>query len=257
MRAILGMFIAIVSAMAVASPAYAHFQMIIPLTDIVSSSDSKEISLRIMFAHPMEGESMDMAKPAAFGVLVGGKKQDLLGTLQSMEYKGHSAFRAAYKVNRPGDLVFYVEPTPYWEPGESIMIVHYTKVVVNALGLEAGWDKEVGFKTEIVPLVRPYGLWAGNIFSGIVKREGKPVPYADVEVEYFNEDGKVKPPADAFITQVLKADGNGVFSYAMPRAGWWGFAALSEGDKKMKSPDGKEVPVELGAVIWVRTTEIK
>lgn len=257
MRALSCLFAALVIIMTGASPASAHFQMVIPSTDVVSASDSKEISLRIMFTHPMEGQAMDMAKPAAFGVLVGGKKQDLLGTLQPMQYQGHSAFRATYKINRPGDHVFYVEPTPYWEPGESIMIVHYTKVVVDALGLEEGWDKEVGLKTEIVPLVRPYGLWAGNIFSGIVKKDGKPVPYAHVEVEYFNEDGKVKPPSDPFITQVLKADGNGVFSYAMPRAGWWGFAALSEGDKKMKSPDGKEVPVELGAVIWVRTTEMK
>jgi len=257
MKALSCLLAALVITMAVATPANAHFQMIIPSTDIVSASDSREISLKVMFTHPMEGQAMDMAKPAAFGVLVGGKKQDLLGALQPMEYKGHSAFRATYKINRPGDHIFYVEPTPYWEPGESIMIVHYTKVVVDALGLEEGWDKEVGLKTEIVPLVRPYGLWAGNIFSGMVKKDGKPMPYADVEVEYFNEDGKVKPPSDPFVTQVLKADGNGVFSYSMPRAGWWGFAALSEGDKKMKSPDGKEVPVELGALIWVRTIEMK
>jgi cobalt/nickel transport protein len=170
-----------------------------------------------------------------------------------MEFREHAAFKAAYKIKRPGDHVFYVEPTPYWEPAESLMIVHYTKVVVNALGLELGWDEELGLKTEIVPLVRPYGLWAGNEFRGIVKKDGKPVPFAEVEVEYFNEDGKIKPPADPFITQVIKADANGVFSYAMPRAGWWGFAALSEGDEKMKNPEGEDVPVEIGAVMWVRT----
>jgi cobalt/nickel transport protein len=42
----------------------------------------------------------------------------------------------------------------------------------------------------------------------------------------------------------------------MPRAGWWGFAALLDGEK-MDGPKGKPVDVELGALIWVRTVDIK
>jgi cobalt/nickel transport protein len=246
--AFLFMFMAVIAA-----PAYAHFQMIVPSTEIVSTKDSKEISLKLLFAHPMEGPAMDMAKPVAFGVLAGGEKRNLLETIEPTEYRGHSAFKTTYEIKRPGDHIFYVEPAPYWEPAEGVMIVHYTKVIVNAMGLEEGWDSEVGLKTEIVPLARPYGLWAGNEFRGIVKKDGQAVPFAKVEVEYYNEDGAIKAPADPFVTQVIKADNNGVFSYAMPRAGWWGFAALSEGNTKIKSPEGEEVPVESGAVIWVRT----
>ncbi|RJP72029.1 MAG: DUF4198 domain-containing protein [Candidatus Abyssobacteria bacterium SURF_17] len=253
MKAFFRTLVGLVLVFAAVNSAYAHFQMIVPSTEIVTPTDDKEIALKLMFIHPMEGHAMDMAKPTAFGVLVGGQKHNLLESIEPMEFREHAAFKAAYKIKRPGDHVFYVEPTPYWEPAESLMIVHYTKVVVNALGLELGWDEELGLKTEIVPLVRPYGLWAGNEFRGIVKKDGKPVPFAEVEVEYFNEDGKIKPPADPFITQVIKADANGVFSYAMPRAGWWGFAALSEGDEKMKNPEGEDVPVEIGAVMWVRT----
>ncbi|MBI5116015.1 DUF4198 domain-containing protein, partial [Candidatus Poribacteria bacterium] len=62
------------------SPAYAHFQMIVPSTEIVSPTDGKEISLKLLFAHPMEGHAMDMAKPAAFGVIAAGEKQNLLET---------------------------------------------------------------------------------------------------------------------------------------------------------------------------------
>jgi cobalt/nickel transport protein len=237
--------------------AYAHFQMIIPSTDIVSPTGSKDITLRLMFIHPMEGHAMEMGKPVAFGVLVDGKKQDLLKSLAQNPYKGHSAFESSYKIKRPGDHIFYVEPAPYWEPAEGLMIVHNTKVVVNAFGLEEGWDAELGSEMEIVPLVRPYGLWAGNLFRGIVKKNGKPLPFSEVEVEYFNENGAVKPPANAFITQVVKADSNGVFSYAMPLAGWWGFAALSESEHKMKGPEGEEVPVEVGGVMWVHTAEMK
>ena len=43
----------------------------------------------------------------------------------------------------------------------------------------------------------------------------------------------------------------------MPQAGWWSFAALVEGDKKMKNPEGKEVGVELGGLIWVKTYDMK
>ena len=105
-------------------------------------------------------------------------------------------------------------------------------------------------------MVRPYGLWTGNLFQGIVKKNGTPVPFAEVEVEWRN-DGTIVAPFDPYITQVIKADSNGAFSYVMPKAGWWGFAALIEGDQKMKNPEGKEVPVEEGALIWVNTRDMK
>ena len=235
---------------------WAHFGMIIPSDDIVGKTDKKTITLDIKFIHPFEGDYMNMAMPKAFGVFVDGKKQDLLKTLKKKEVKKFSTWEASYQIRRPGNYTFFVEPEPYWEPAEESFIVHYTKVMVNALGLEEGWDKEIGLKTEIVPLTRPYGLWTGNVFQGTVKVDGKPVPYAEVEVEYYNEGGKIKAPADPYITQVVKADQNGVFTYAMPKAGWWGFAALNTADYKMKH-DGKEYPVELGAVLWVKTRDMK
>jgi len=240
-------------------PALAHFQMLIPSRDVVGADDSKTIVLNLLFAHPMEGHLMNMAKPAAFGVSVrGGEPLDLLGTLEEKKVGSHSTWTTSYRIRRPGDHVFFVEPAPYWEPAEDCFIIHYTKVVVNAMGLEEGWDVDLGLTTEIVPLVRPYGLWAGNIFRGIVKLDGEAVPYAEIEVEYYNEPGKpaVKPPTDAHITQVIKANAHGEFSYAMPKAGWWGFAALSEADFTIEH-DGEPKPVELGAVMWVHTDEMK
>jgi len=245
----------------ISSAAYAHFQMIIPSDEMVSQGESREVSLDVRFTHPFEGHGMNMERPSQFGVLVGGKKIDLLNTLKEVKVKDRSgknftAFTGKYKIERPGDHIFYVEPKPYWEPEEETFIVHYTKVVVNSLGMEEGWDEEVGLKTEIVPLTRPYGLWAGNVFQGIVKLNGKPVPYAVVEVEYFNDEAKIKAPADPMITQVIKADANGVFTYAMPKAGWWGFAALNTDENTMKH-DGKDYPVEIGAVLWVKTYPMK
>jgi cobalt/nickel transport protein len=239
---------------------------VIPSHDIVGQEDDKKLNVQVKFIHPMEMHYMEMAKPKQFGVVHKGKKEDLLAGLKEAKGKApdqkesFTFWTADYAIRRPGDYLFYVEPTPYWEPAEDCFIVHYTKVCVQALGLEQGWDEPVGLETEIVPLTRPYGLWTGNLFTGQVLLKGKPVPGAEVEVEYLNESpgnkAIVKAPADAYVRQVVKADGNGVFSYAMPRAGWWGFAALSEADWKLKQGN-EEKGVEIGAVIWVRTRDMK
>jgi cobalt/nickel transport protein len=52
------------------------------------------------------------------------------------------------------------------------------------------------------------------------------------------------------ITQSLKADDSGIFTYAAPEAGWWGFAALNPAGYQLKE-NGQDKDVELGAVIWV------
>lgn len=239
------------------APTSAHFGCIIPSNDIVNNKDDKDITLYVKFFHPMEGEYMNMEKPKQFGVYFNGKKNDLTDNLKEKKTNDCTTWEAVYKVKRPGDYTFYLEPKPYWEPAEDCFIVHYTKTCIDAFGLEEGWDEELDLETEIIPLTRPYGLWTGNIFSGIVKVDGEPVPYAEVEVEYYNKEGKIVPPKDAYITQVIKADKNGVFSYAMPKSGWWGFAALNEASWKLKGPDGEEKPVEIGAVYWVQTRDMK
>lgn len=256
----------LVTLLLAATPALAHFGAIIPALDIVRQDDSRSLNLQVKFLHPMEGHSMEMARPKAFGVVHGGVKTDLSQTLQaarsnsSDQGEGVTFWTIQYQIRRPGDYTFYLQPAPYWEPAEDKFIVHYTKVCVNALGLEQGWDEPVGLETEIVPLTRPYGLWTGNLFSGRVLLQGKPVPHAEVEVEYLNESADnptiVRAPADPFVTQVVKADGNGVFHYAMPRTGWWGFAALSAAPWTLNH-QGESKAVEIGAVFWVHTREMK
>jgi cobalt/nickel transport protein len=243
---------AIVACFAVAAPASAHFQQIIPSNDV--PANGSKVSIEMLFTHPMErGPVMEMKKPKRFGAKIAGKTIDLSSSLKSIRKGGKTGWTATHDLKQPGAAVFFVEPQPYWEPGEGKYIIHYSKVIVDAFASGKGWDAMVGLPVEIEPLVRTTGVWSGNIFRGIVRHNGKPVPFAEIEVEFVN-DGSVKAPNDAFVTQVIKADGNGVFSYAMPKAGWWGFAALIDGEQKMKSPDGKDVPVELGGLIWVKAT---
>jgi cobalt/nickel transport protein len=239
-----------------ATPAAAHFQELIPSADIVDGQQGREVHLDLSFTHPMErGPVMEMARPVRFGVLTGGRLRDLRDALKEGKRDGRTAWSADYRLEAPGDHVFFVEPAPYWEKAEGKWIVHYAKVVVDFAG-GGGWDKPVGLPVEIEPLARPYGLWTGNLFRGIVRKAGKPVPFAEVEVEWRN-DGSVKAPSDPFVTQVIKADASGQFAYAMPRAGWWGFAALVDSDKPAKSPEGKPAKTELGGLIWVRAQDMK
>jgi cobalt/nickel transport protein len=243
---------------ALAERADAHFQVLIPSTDVVSADDGKQINLEILFTHPMQqGPVMAMGVPRQFGVLREGKKHDLAGLLRPRQVEGKAAYTAAVGAAAPGDYVFFLEPAPYWEPAEKKMIIHYTKVVVDVLGAEEGWDAMVGFPIEIQPLVRPFGLWTGNSFRGVVKQDGKPLPFASVEVEYYNVGRRVKLPNDAFSTQVVKADAAGVFSYTMPKAGWWGFAALSQAPQRLNNPKGEPIDVEIGGLMWVKTVNME
>jgi len=238
------------------SPSQAHFQELIPSTEIVAAPADRALRLDLRFTHPMaQGPIMPMGTPVRFGVLGPRGRQDLRATLEPSTIDGAAVYSAAFTIERPGDHVFFVEPAPYWEPAEGKFIVHYTKVVVDAFGGGGAWDAEVGLPVEIAPLTRPYGLWTGNLFRGIVKRNGQPVPFALVEVEWRN-DGSVTPPADAFETQLVNADANGTFAYALPRAGWWGFAALLDAPEPMPGPDGAPVPVEQGGLIWVRARDM-
>jgi cobalt/nickel transport protein len=230
--------------------ASAHYGMVIPSDSMVMQGDDKNVNLQLSFSHPFEMVGMELVKPKAFGVVANGKKEDLGSALKPIKVMDQSAWQADYAIKRPGVYMFYMEPQPYWEPAEDIFIIHYTKTVVTAFGDDEGWDGEVGLKTEIVPLSKPYGLYAGNVFQGIVKLGGKPVPYAEVEIEYYNKDKKASAPTDYMVTQTIKADQNGVFTYASPQAGWWGFAALNEADFKIKK-DGQDKGVEIGAVLWV------
>lgn len=233
--------------------AYAHFGLVIPSDSMVMQNDNRTLRVIFAFSHPFERVGMDLLKPEVH-LHTGNQSQDLSGGLTHFRFFNRTAWETAYKVKKPGVYWFVMTPQPYWEPAEDCYIIHYTKTIVTAFGDDEGWDRELGLKTEIVPLSKPFGLYTGNVFQGIVKLDGKEVPFAEVEVEFLNRDGKSKAPTEYMVTQTIKADKNGVFTYAAPETGWWGFAALNEADYRIKH--GEEMKdVELGAVLWVRFHE--
>lgn len=248
--------LALVAVLLWAGAVSAHFGMIIPSQDVVLEKGASEVKLTLSFSHPMEMQGMDMAKPEQFGVVEAGKKTDLLAGLKETKVMGKKAWAASHALKQPGVYGFFMVPAPYWEPAEDCFIQHLTKVVVPAFGEEEGWNEPVGLKTEIVPLTRPFGNYAGNVFSGQVLVDGKPAPGVTVEVEYYNADKKYEAPNDYMVTQSVATDVNGVFVYVVPWAGWWGFAALTTSDAKLKH-EGQDKDVELGAVLWTKFVEPK
>ena len=231
--------------------ASAHFGMLIPSDTMVMQQDRRQIQITLSFSHPMEMVGMDLVKPKIFKVAVNAKHQDLSNQLVPAKVLGHSGWKTDFPIKRPGVYAFYMEPQPYWEPAEDCFIIHHTKTVLTAFGDDEGWDAEIGLKTEIVPLAKPFGLYAGNVFQGMVKYNGKPVPYSAVEVEFYNQNRSAAAPTEYMITQTIKADAKGIFTYAVPSPGWWGFAALNNADYKLKHK-GQDKDVELGAVIWIK-----
>ena len=246
--------------------ANAHFQML--YTPESALNQGATIPLKLVFTHPFADEhTMDMGEPEEFYVVHKEKKTDLKGTLKSITWQGTNnranAFETDYKARGMGDHLFVLTPAPYYEKNEETYIQQITKVVVNVAGMPTDWESELGLKTEIVPLTKPYAIWTNSTFSGVVMSEGKPVPFAEIEIEYLNSEiditgnktgpTNIEAPQDSFVTLVIKADANGTFTFGIPKAGWWGFAAVGVGPDDQYQ--GKELSQD--AVIWVQAKDMK
>jgi cobalt/nickel transport protein len=225
--------------------ANAHFLTFLSNTDNVTDQKQTKIDFDISFIHPFEQSGMNMEKPEVF---VNNKENKLV--LKETKKFEHKAWSSSYDIKTPDVYKFFVQPQPYFEPAEEKFISHVPKLIISSFGLEDGWDEPLGLKYEIIPMTKPFALYSGNLFQGKVLHNGKAAANTEVEVELYNEFG-LKAPSDAHITQVVKTDDNGVFSFVMNHKGWWGFAALIE-EGELKHSDGKMYPVENGALIWIK-----
>ena len=225
--------------------ANAHFLTFMANTDNIFNQKQTKVNFDISFVHPFEQTGMVMEKPEVFV----NSKNNKLNLIQTIKFN-QKAWNSSYEIKTPGIYKFFVQPQPYFEPSEEKFISHVPKLIISSFGLEDGWDEPIGLKYEIIPLIKPFGLYAGNLFQGKVLHDGKAASNTEVEVELYNEFG-LKAPTNSHITQVVKTDDNGVFSFVMNHKGWWGFAALIE-EGELKYTDGKNYPVENGALIWVK-----
>lgn len=244
--------------------AQAHFQL--AYTPDVNLEKAGDTPVKLIFWHPFEnGHVMDMGEPLEFYAVHRGKKIDLKDTLKPITFSGQENEAAAYDatlpVKRSGDYVLVVEPAPYYEESEDIYIQQITKSYVNRNEIPTDWMEPQGLATEILPLNRPTNIVAGSTFTGRVLAEGKPVAGAEIEIEYMaaKPDMAENKPEEATASPmpggavVAISDENGYFTFGIPKAGFWGFAALGSGP--VKEHEGKELSQD--AVIWVRAYDVE
>ncbi|MBE0529964.1 MAG: DUF4198 domain-containing protein [Rhodospirillales bacterium] len=246
-----------------AAPAWAHFQLV--YTPVVNLENPETLPFKLVFTHPFEnGHAMDMGKPESFSYSFKGERTDLTNALKPITWHGASnaskAFEAEVKIQRNGDYIFVLVPEPYFEGSEGIYIQQITKSFVNKGGVPTGWEQPVGLPTEIVPLNKPYNLLTGSTFSGVLLSDGKPAAGVEIEIEYMaalpdmkaNKPGEVTAqPASSALVAIT--DERGVFTFGIPKAGFWGFAALGSGP--VKEHKGKELSQD--AVIWIYAEDMK
>lgn len=255
-----------------ASTTYAHFQLIYTPLSVIPQEQSA-VEFQLVFTHPFEsGHTMDIGKDEsgtikglqAFFALHKGKKTDLLPALNEIQFTSseNSGKGFALVLDRNtgfrggGDWVLVAVPHPYYEKADDVYIQQITKVMINKGNLDTDWAKRAaeGYP-EILPLVKPYDVWEGNVFRGIVVDEkGKPIPKAKIEFVYLNY--AVDMQTHAFTgsaklkksgTGVILANNQGLFEFIPPRAGYWGFAALEAGGSKQFG--GKALSED--AVLWI------
>jgi len=253
----------------------AHFQLL--YTPEAALKESAAVPLALVFSHPFDsGFTMNMGKPEAFYVVsqrgdAERKTTDLMQYLEPIQWVGADSKGAAYLAHPPrsvtrslGDYTYVLRPAPYYESNEDKYIQQITKTMVNIGGLPGGWDEALGLPVEIVPLDKPYANWVGGVFRAVVLSNGKPVPHAEIEIEYLNHEpqieahrfdpeGKATAPQEAFSTLSIRADAMGQVIIGLPKAGWWGICALNL-DDGLKF-QGKEL--SLDAVLWIKATEMK
>ena len=233
--------------------AQAHFGMVIPSSSTIMESEQGNMSAIIAFSHPFSARGMNMEKPEQVFLEGPGGRENLTDSLEAVHFMDGEAWQAKFRLSKPGVWQLAAIPKPYYEKSEDNYIIHYTKTVIGAFGVEDGWNKMLGLPMEIMPLVRPFANYAGNLFGATVFKNGKPLPNAIVEVEFLNASGLVSAPNPYYETQVLRTDQNGNFYFSVPWAGWWGFAALAEDTAGNLAKEGKQV--ETGAVIWLEFVE--
>lgn len=259
-----------------ATAAEAHFQLV--YTPETALHGAEALHFVMVFSHPAHGgPSMEMAEPGAFFVIsqrgddAEPVRTDLKGSLQPIEWQSNDGAVRAYEAKLArsatrslGDYVFVFEPGPYLETQEDKFIQQFTKTMVNVGGVPGNWAEPVGLPAEIVPLDKPYANWTGGVFRGVVLSDGKPVPNAELEVEYVNypldidahrfaAEPQVVLPQDSFGTMGIRANDRGEFTIGLARAGWWGICALAIGPDT--EHEGK--PLSQDAVLWIQVKDMK
>lgn len=228
---------------------WAHFLVMLPSAEVVEKQN-ESVKFDVSLMHTFSMSYLNIKKPISLGVYYNGKKHSLLDTIKPAKIGGKDGYTFEYRFNRDGLYTFYMEPAYYYEPSEEIMLKHYTKVMIESLGISDDYYKPIGLRAEIVPMTKPFGLFSGNVFKAKVLFNGKAVPNCSVEISYYNKAHYAQSTKDSSI-QSVRTDENGEFVIGLPMAGWWAMNAIIPNNEKAKH-NGKLYDVEIGATMLIK-----
>ncbi len=260
MRKTIGLTIAVLAA--VAMPAQAHFNMLMPQNP--SAKKGEEVVFVYQWGHPYEHQLFDAPPPDAVSVVEpDGKTADLTKSLEKItvpagEGTTVTAYQFRFTPDQRGDFVFLLRTPPIWMAEDEEFLQDNVKVVLHVQA-QKHWDGAFGTDFELTPLTRPYGLEPGMAFqaqlqTGVPRSAGQsPAAGVLVEVEHYHPTPPKTIPADEYCTRTAKTDPNGVVMGTLTDPGWWCLAAAQ--DAGMKDHDGKSYPVRERSIYWVHVDE--
>jgi len=210
-------------------PASAHMQMI--AADSLLVARPGPLTLTLSFGHvDGSGPMLDMPRPARLTVIHEVQRQSLLDDLTEAE--AGKAFQVPLRVDGFGDYVVALEGAPYFDPAEGAVVEQFTKAVLNLGGAPSDWFDQIGLPVEIVPMVKPYAVPAGSVFTGRVVTRTGAVGYTQVELIRVagNPADPPERPWPGALTVIT--DDEGIFNVTIPAAGSWLLAAYGAGPQK-------------------------
>ncbi|MFO7913290.1 MAG: DUF4198 domain-containing protein [Desulfotignum sp.] len=194
------------------SQAFAHFQLI--HTPDAALEGGGKIPLALVFTHPFDaGHTMDMGTPEQFFVL---------------QSRGENPVKKK-------DLM------------DTLVPISWQSLTNSGKAFKTTYTARGG--DHIFCLV-PDPYFEAEEDSYIQQMTKVIINVGGIPGEWM--EPAVEAPQSAFEMQTIFADDNGIFTFGIPRAGWWGFAALDlDGEATHK---GK--PCSKDAVIWIKAVDM-
>jgi cobalt/nickel transport protein len=237
-----------------APAAWGHYNMLLP--DKHSVKKGETVTFTYQFGHPFEHELFDAPEPIFLSVrMPDGKGVDLLKSIEKTTLPGAggkkvAAYRFRFTPEQRGDYIFLLRTPAIWMEEDKEFV---EDTVTVWLHVQAQRSREgVGYLNAITPLTQPYGLRPGMVFQaelgGLKRSQEAPQP-PPVEIERYNPTPPKELPPEEYITRMVRADPNGVFTFTLTEPGWWGMTGQWQSDKKEHK--GETYPVRRRATFWV------
>lgn len=227
-----------------------HFHMLLPESPTAGTGDTVRVTY--LKGHPFEHEIIEVERPSVVKAHPPTGEPHTLAPCPGKP--GPSKAKPAghtycYEVPRRGDHIITATTRPVLDKGHGVLVENHLKVILHSR-TQNGWDRAVGQKLEIVPLIRPYGLKPGWVFQARVLLDGSPREGVEIEVEKYNESPPSRLPEDEFITRTSRTAPGGVLTTTLDEPGWWLLhASVSSGTRR--DAQGTEYPLVVSATLSV------